>query len=78
MLKMGVDLTLKQLVQVFDSNKVKTIEPKIGDKLDPHMHQAVETVETDGKDSHTVVKVMQKGYTLNERVLRPAMVAVAK
>lgn len=78
MLKMGVDLTLKQLIQVFDGHKVKAIEPNSGDKLDPHFHQAVETVEVEGKDSNTVVTVMQKGYSLNERVLRPAMVTVAK
>lgn len=78
MLKMGVDLTLKQLVQVFEGHKIKTIEPKVGDKLDPHSHQAMNTVEAEGQESNTVVSIMQKGYSLNERVLRPAMVTVSK
>ncbi|MBP9742281.1 MAG: nucleotide exchange factor GrpE [Burkholderiales bacterium] len=78
MLKMGVDLTLKQLIQVFDNHKIKEITPKVLDKLDPHLHQAIETVEIEGQEANTVVKVMQKGYSLNERILRPAMVTVAK
>lgn len=78
MLKMGVDLTLKQLIQVFDNHKIKEIIPKVLDRLDPHLHQAMETVEIEGQEANTVVKVMQKGYSLNERILRPAMVAVAK
>lgn len=78
MLKMGVDLTLKQLVQVFEGHKIKTIEPKVGDKLDPHSHQAMNTVEAEGQEPNTVVSIMQKGYSLNERVLRPAMVTVSK
>lgn len=78
MMKMGVDLTLKQLVQVFEGHKIKEITPKSGDKLDPNLHQAMDAVEVEGQDSNTIVKVMQKGYVLNDRVLRPAMVTVAK
>ena len=78
MLKMGVDLTLKQLVQVFETQKIKEISPNVSDKLDPHLHQAMSTVEVDGQESNTIVAVMQKGYILHDRVLRPAMVSVAK
>ena len=77
-LKMGVDLTLKQLIQVFDGQKIKEVTPKAGDKLDPHQHQAMTTEEVEGQEPNTIVSVMQKGYLLHDRVLRPAMVTVAK
>ncbi len=78
MLKMGVDLTLKQLVQVFEGQKITEVTPKAGDKLDPHKHQAMNTVESEGQEPNTIISVMQKGYVLHDRVLRPAMVTVAK
>lgn len=77
-IKTGVDLTLKQLIQSFEHQMIKEINPKDTDKLDPHLHQAITTVEKDGAEPNTVVEVMQKGYILNERVLRPAMVTVSK
>jgi molecular chaperone GrpE len=77
-LKTGVDLTLKQVVQVFERNAIKEVSPIPGDKLDPHLHQAMNSVESAGQEANTIVNVMQKGYTLNSRVLRPAMVVVAK
>jgi molecular chaperone GrpE len=77
-IKTGVDLTLKQLIQVFERQLIKEINPTPKDKLDPHLHQAMNSVESDGQESNTVVSVMQKGYMLNDRVLRPAMVVVAK
>jgi molecular chaperone GrpE len=77
-LKTGVDLTLKQLVQVFERHLIKEISPAENDKLDPHLHQAMTSVEKEGVVSNSVIAVMQKGYILNERVLRPAMVTVAK
>lgn len=77
-IKTGVDLTLKQLLQIFERQLIKEISPSAKDKLDPHLHQAVNTLEAEGQESNTIVSVMQKGYMLNERVLRPAMVAVAK
>jgi molecular chaperone GrpE len=77
-IKIGVDLTLKQLIQIFENQKIKEILPNKGDKLDPNLHQAINTVEVEGQDSNTVVDIMQKGYLLNDRVLRPAMVSVAK
>ena len=75
-LKSGVELTLKQLNSVFEKFRVAEIDP-LGQKFDPHRHQAISTVEADA-EPNTVVQVFQKGYLLNDRVIRPAMVAVAK
>lgn len=76
-LKSGVELTLKLLAQAFEKFNVKEIDPPAGDKFDPHKHQAMCTVDSDAQPN-TVVHVMQKGYTLHERVIRPALVTVAK
>jgi len=78
MLKMGVDLTLQQLVKVFESHQVKEINPQPKEKLDANLHQAMNVVEEHNQESNTIVAVMQKGYMLNGRVLRAAMVSVAK
>ena len=75
-LKSGVELTLKQLSSVFDKFRVTEIQP-LGQKFDPHRHQAINAVESDA-EPNTVLQVFQKGYLLNDRVIRPAMVAVAK
>lgn len=74
--KNGMELTLKQLTSVFEKFNIKEINPA-GEKLDPHKHQAIGMVESE-QEPNTVVSVMQKGYTLNDRVLRPALVMVAK
>jgi molecular chaperone GrpE len=74
--KSGMELTLKQLSSVFEKFNIKEINP-VGEKLDPHKHQAIGMVESD-QPANTVVNVMQKGYSLNDRVLRPALVMVAK
>lgn len=78
MLKMGVDLTLQQVVKVFDSQQIKEINPQSKDKLDANLHQAMSVVEEHEQEPNTIVSVMQKGYMLNGRVLRPAMVTVSK
>src|SRR3954464_4940250 len=75
-LRSGVELTLKQLNSVFEKFHVAEINP-VGQKFDPHRHQAINTVQSDA-EPNTVVQVFQKGYLLNDRVIRPAMVAVAK
>ena len=75
-LRAGVELTLKQLMAAFDKAQLTVIDP-IGQKFDPHAHQAMAMVDSD-QAPNTVVQVMQKGYRLNDRVLRPAMVMVAK
>ena len=75
-LRMGVDLTLKNLAAAFDKAKVVEVDP-LNQKFDPLLHQAVSHVDSD-QPANTVVQVFQKGYKLQDRVLRPAMVAVAK
>ena len=72
----GVELTLKQLNAAFEKSKVVEINP-LGEKFDPHKHQAIAMIEADAP-ANSVVSVLQKGYLLHERVLRPAMVTVAK
>jgi molecular chaperone GrpE len=74
--KSGMELTLKQLTSVFEKFNISEINP-VGEKLDPHKHQAIGMVDSD-QPANTVVSVMQKGYALNDRVLRPALVMVAK
>ncbi len=74
--KSGMELTLKQLSSVFEKFNISEINP-LGDKLDPHKHQAIGMLDSD-QPANTVVSVMQKGYVLNDRVLRPALVMVAK
>lgn len=76
-LKMGVQMTLNELNKAFEATQIKEIQPQIGDKLDPHLHQAMQTEESEA-EANSVLRVLKKGYTINERVLRPAMVVVAK
>jgi len=75
-IRAGVELTLRQLKSVFEKFNVKEIDP-LGQKFDPHFHQAISTVEADA-EPNTVVQVLQKGYLLHDRVIRPALVIVAK
>jgi molecular chaperone GrpE len=75
-LKDGVELTLKQLVSAFGKFNLHDIDP-MGEKFDPHQHQAIQMVESD-QPANTVVTVLQKGYRLHERTLRPALVMVAR
>lgn len=75
-LKNGVELTLKQLESVFSNNQIQEIYP-LGEALDPNLHQAMSTVSSD-KPNNTIVEVLQKGYLLHERLVRPALVTVAK
>ena len=75
-LRQGVELTLKQVNAAFDKFAIREINP-VGEKFDPHRHQAMTTVESD-RAPNTVVHVLQKGYTLNDRILRPALVTVSK
>ena len=73
----GVELTLKQLGAALDKSSIRPIDPKPGERFDPHRHQAMAAVEAQA-DPNTIVAVMQKGYALHDRVLRPALVTVAK
>ncbi|MBI0408883.1 MAG: nucleotide exchange factor GrpE [Nitrosomonadaceae bacterium] len=74
--KSGMELTLKQLTAAFNKFNIKAIEP-VGEKFDPHQHQAICAIDSDSAPN-TVVQVMQKGYLLNDRVIRPALVGVSK
>ena len=75
-LKSGVELTLRQLEGVFEKQSLQEINP-VGQKFDPHRHQAISTLPSD-KEPNTVINVLQKGYALHDRVIRPALVTVAK
>ena len=75
-MRAGVELTLRQLTAVFEKFNLKEINP-VGEKFDPHAHQAISTVDSD-QETNTVVQVLQKGYLLHDRVIRPALVIVAK
>ncbi len=74
--KEGVELTSRQLDSVFEKFQIREIVP-VGEKFDPHRHQAISQVASDA-EPNTVVQVLQKGFLLNDRVLRPALVIVAK
>lgn len=75
-LKRGVELTLKQLAGVFDKANLQQMNP-VDQKFDPHRHQAISVLPSD-KEPNTVISVLQKGYLLHDRVLRPALVTVSK
>jgi molecular chaperone GrpE len=72
----GVHLTLRQLTQALERNKVVQIAPPAGTKFDPHQHQAISVVPAE-QEANTVVAVLQKGYLIADRVLRPALVTVS-
>ena len=76
-LKEGVDLTLKGLKDLFIKFNIEAIDPE-GNPFDPQLHQAMTMVENPNVEPNTVIAVMQKGYLLNGRLIRPAMVMVSK
>jgi molecular chaperone GrpE len=76
-LKEGVEMTLKQLTSAFEKNRLLEINPAQGEKLDPMKHQAISMVPAD-QDVNTIVSVLQKGYTIADRLLRPALVTVSQ
>ena len=76
-LKEGVEMTLKQLTSAFEKNRLVEVLPQQGDKLDPMKHQAVAVVPAD-QEANTVVTVLQKGYMIADRLLRPAIVTAAQ
>jgi molecular chaperone GrpE len=75
-LRNGVELTLRQLEAVLERQAIREINP-VGQKFDPHRHQAISMLPSD-KEPNTVLNVLQKGYALHDRVIRPALVTVAK
>jgi molecular chaperone GrpE len=76
-LRGGVELTLRELTRIAESNGLKVVDP-IGQPFDPERHQAMSMVPSGEHQPGSVVSVMQKGYVLNDRLLRPALVAVSK
>lgn len=76
-LKEGVEMTLKQLSAAFEKNRLLEIKPAQGDKLDPMKHQAISVVPAD-QEANTIVSTLQKGYSIADRLLRPALVTVAQ
>jgi len=72
----GVHATLRQLLSALERNKVVVVNPPPGTRFDPHQHQAISVAPSD-QEANTVVTVLQKGYLIAERVLRPALVTVA-
>ncbi len=76
-LKEGVEMTLKQLNSAFERNRLVEVMPAPGDKLDPNKHQAVAMVPAE-QEANTVVTVLQKGYMIADRLLRPAIVTAAQ
>jgi molecular chaperone GrpE len=76
-LKEGVEMTLKQLNSAFERNRLVEVLPAPGDKLDPNKHQAVAMVPAE-QEANTVVAVLQKGYMIADRLLRPAIVTAAQ
>lgn len=75
-LKEGSELTLRQLSSAFEKSGLSTIDP-VGEKFDPHRHQAISMLESE-QEPNTVITVLQKGYLIGERVLRPALVIVSR
>ena len=75
-IKEGLDLTYTQLIKVLEKNHIKVVET-IGE-LNPDVHQAIMQVDSEDKETGEIVQVLQKGYTIKDRLLRPAMVSTAK
>ncbi|GAC1407388.1 MAG: nucleotide exchange factor GrpE [Burkholderiaceae bacterium] len=74
--KEGVEATLRQLSSAFEKNRLMEVNPMPGEKLDPMKHQAISMVPA-AQDANTIVSVLQKGYMISDRLLRPALVTVA-
>ncbi len=77
LLKEGVEMTLKQLSSAFERNRLVEVNPQAGEKLDPMKHQAISMVAAE-QEANTIVSVLQKGYMISDRLLRPALVTVSQ
>ncbi len=76
-MKEGVEITLNDLKSTFGQFNIEAVDPE-GEPFDPQLHQAMSMIENPEVEPNTVINVMQKGYTLNGRLIRPAMVIVSK
>ena len=74
----AIELTSRQLKAALEKASVREFSPSPGDRFDPHVHQAMAAVDAPGAEPNTIVAVMLKGYRLHDRILRPALVTVAK
>jgi molecular chaperone GrpE len=74
----GIEITSRQLRAALEKASIQEINPAAGDKFDPHQHQAMAAVEAENQAPNAIVAVMQKGYRLHDRTLRPALVTVSK
>lgn len=76
--KDGVELTLKELLGIFERRGIKRIDPQAGEKFNPNLHQAMVQIEDPKFEAGAIIQVMQAGYIMHERLLRPALVSVCK
>ncbi len=74
----GVELTLKELLSIFERRGIKRVDPKPGEKFDPNFHQAMVQLEDPKFEPGAIIQVMQAGYVMHDRLLRPALVSVCK
>ena len=74
--KEGLEITLKQLLSAFEKGRMAEINPAVGDKFDPHHHQAIASIPSD-QEANTIIAVLQRGYSIADRILRPALVTVS-
>ncbi|MFK7941919.1 MAG: nucleotide exchange factor GrpE [Paracoccaceae bacterium] len=74
----GVELTQRELINAFSKHKIATITPEVGEKFDPNRHQAMFEAPIPGAETGTVIECMQDGFVISDRLLRPALVGVAK
>ena len=74
----GVEMTEKALLSVLEKHEIRRIEPEKGEKFDHQRHQAMFEVPTDAQPPGTIAEIMAIGYAIGDRLLRPAMVGVAK
>jgi molecular chaperone GrpE len=77
-LVLGVEMTQRSLMGAFEKHQVRRVEPKRGDKFDHNLHQAMFEVPTADLPAGTVAEVIQDGYVIADRLLRPALVGVAR
>ena len=76
-MKEGLELTLKQFEKIMEKFGIAAVEAQVGTRFDPDVHQAISMVDSDEAESGSIVIVMQKGFTLKDRLMRPAMVVIA-
>ena len=74
----GVELTRKELLSAFAKHRIERVAPEVGEKFDPNLHQAMFEAPVPGAEPQSVIEVMQAGFTISGRLLRPALVGVAR